>query len=281
MLPPFILFDLDDTLFDHQRATHIALRAIHAAHAGDLPFDKFASEHARVLEVYHQRFLRGELSLDEARAARMIEAFATFDRPLSIDESLTIADTYRREHRGNRALVDGARELLDALHGKARLGLISNNAVAEQFAKLRELDIARYFEAIVISEDVGVAKPDAKIFALALERLGASARQTVMVGDSLHADVQGARNAGIGAVWLNRSPPNGQQVKSETPASAGVSGQKCLESRANAGVSTFKPIEIAALSPTSVALAAIQSAYQENITALKDFTNAKLETLAS
>ena len=217
MLPPFILFDLDDTLFDHRRATHIALQAVHAGHAADLSFDAFAQEHARVLEVYHARFLAGELSLDEARAARMTEAFATFGRKISIEQSLAIADIYRREHRGNRALVAGARELLDALHGQARLGLISNNAVAEQFDKLRTLNIAHYFEAIVISEDVGVTKPDRRIFEIALERLGATALQTVMVGDNLPVDIHGALNANIAAVWLNRG---GHGIKSRSPALA-------------------------------------------------------------
>jgi len=278
MLPPFVLFDLDDTLFDHQRATHIALQAIHAVHAGDLPFEAFAQEHARVLEAYHGRFLRGELTLDEARAARMIEAFATFGRKLSAAESLAIADIYRQEHRGNRALVPGARELLAALHGKVRMGLVSNNAVAEQFDKLRKLDIAHYFEAIVISEDVGVCKPDARIFALALERLGAGPRQAVMIGDSLHADIGGALGAGIAAVWLNR---NGPAQESQSPALAGISGQKWPETRANTGVSYLQPIEILSLTPPAIALAAIQNAYQQHAVALKGSTHAKLETLAS
>ena len=282
MLPPFILFDLDDTLFDHRRATHIALQAVHAEHAADLSFDAFAQEHARVLEVYHQRFLNGELSLDEARAARMIEAFATFGRKISVGQSLAIADIYRREHRGNRALVAGARELLDALHGQARLGLISNNAVAEQFDKLRTLNIAHYFEAIVISEDVGVTKPDKRIFEIALERLGAKPDETVMVGDSLHADIRGARNAGIAAVWLNRAT---REKKDQSPASARLSEQKWLKTPANAGVSyaasDWVPVELVSLTPPAVALAAIRNAYQQHVHALKGLTHAKLETLAS
>jgi putative hydrolase of the HAD superfamily len=223
MLPPFILFDLDDTLFDHRRASRIALQAVHAAHACDLDPDAFADEHARVLEQYHQRFLAGEMSLDQARAARMIEAFATFGRTLSVEESLSVAALYRREHRAHRALLPGARELLEALAGKVRLGLVSNNAVAEQFDKLRRLDIARYFAAIVISEDVGVTKPDPRIFAIALERLGARAADTVMIGDSRAADIDGACQAGLAAVWLNR--PNHTKINAK-PALAPISGQK-------------------------------------------------------
>ena len=278
MLPSFILFDLDDTLFDHRRSAHIALQAVHAAHAADLPFVPFAEEHARVLEVYHGRFLSGELSLDEARAARMIEAFATFARHISHEQSLAIADIYRREHRGNRALVPGARELLDALAGKARLGLITNNSVAEQFDKLRTLKIAHYFDSIVISEDVGVTKPDKRIFDIALERLGAKAYETVMVGDNLHIDIHGALNANIAAVWLKRSM---HEVNSQTPAPARLREQKCPKTPANAGVSKMNPVEINSLVPTAEALTAIHNAYQQHAHALKGPTHAKLETLAS
>ena len=79
MLPPFILFDLDDTLFDHTKASRIALTAVHASHARDVDFDAFALEHAQVVEVYHARFLSGEFNLDEARLARMTELFSTFE----------------------------------------------------------------------------------------------------------------------------------------------------------------------------------------------------------
>ncbi len=278
MLPPFILFDLDDTLFDHRRATHIALQAVHAVHAADLAFDAFAQEHARVLEVYHQRFLAGELTLDEARAARMIEAFATFERKISVEQSLAVADIYRREHRGNRALVPGARELLDALNGQARLGLITNNSVAEQFDKLRTLNIAHYFDSIVISEDVGVTKPDKRIFEIALERLGATAPQTVMVGDNLPVDIHGALNANIAAVWLNRSR---HEIKSKSPALARRLEQKCPKMPANAGVSNSSLIEIDSLAPAAATIAALHNAYQQHTTALKGSKNAKLETLAS
>ena len=278
MLPPFILFDLDDTLFDHQRSAHIALQAVHAAHAADLPFGPFAEEHARVLEVYHQRFLSGELTLDEARAARMIEAFATFQRHISHEHSLAIADIYRREHRGNRWLVAGAHELLDALDGNARLGLVTNNSVAEQFDKLRTLNIAHYFDSIVISEDVGVTKPDKRIFDIALERLGATAQQTVMVGDNLRVDIHGALNAGIAAVWLNRG---GHEINGQTPALARRLEQECPEKSANAGVSKMNSVQINSLAPTAEALTAIYNAYQQHAYALKGPTHAKLETLAS
>ena len=277
MLPPYILFDLDDTLFDHTRASRIALAAIHAAHADDVSFDIFAQEHARVLEVYHRRFLRGELTLDQARTARMIELFAAFEIAINTPDALAIAALYRREHQGNRVLVEGARDLLEALQQQTQLGIVTNNATAEQIEKLRALNIAHFFDTIVISEDVGVTKPDKRIFEIALERLGARPTEVVMVGDSLSADIEGATNAGIASVWLNRK-------NEQTLAGADINSQKCLKSPATAGVSISEPVEINSLAPTADALAAIKAAFQKyspSTLAPKDLTHANLETLAS
>lgn len=253
-LPPFTLFDLDDTLFDHARASRIALATVHASHANDLDFDEFAAEHARVLEVYHARFLKGEFTLDQARAARMIELFATFEKSIDEGAALDISTVYRREHQANRALVPGARELLDALRHQTRMGIITNNSVVEQIEKLRALDIAHFFEVIVISEDVGVTKPDARIFNIALERLGAAPHDAVMIGDSFTNDVQGADRAGIAPIWLNRNQIKGQ-------ASAGIAEYKWPESRANEGVLSNKLFILDALDPLTSTLAAIEDAY--------------------
>lgn len=255
-LPPFILFDLDDTLFDHARASRIALKSVHAVHANDIDFNDFAREHGRVLELFHARFLNGEFTLDEARAARMTELFAAFERSIDATTALNISTIYRREHQGNRALVAGARELLDALKNKTRMGIITNNSTAEQIEKLRALDIAHFFEVIVISEDVGVTKPNPKIFEIALERLGAAAHETVMIGDSLANDIEGAINVGIAPLWLNR------HIKGLI--SARVAGQNALKTPADAGVYISELSTITSLAPLAATLAAIESAYLLN-----------------
>lgn len=285
-LPPFTLFDLDDTLFDHARASRIALETVHASHATDLDFDEFATEHARVLEVYHARFLKGEFTLDEARAARMIELFATFEKSINGAAARDISAVYRREHQGNRRLVPGARELLDALQHQTRMAIITNNSVAEQIEKLRVLDIAHFFEVIVISEEVAVTKPDPRIFDIALERLGAAPHDAVMIGDSFINDVQGAARAGIVPIWLNRT-------HIETLQLAGIVEHKQPANSASGGVLKNKLITIAALAPLASTLAAIEDAYRSHRynhshadfyaqdSTHKENNNAGMETLAS
>jgi YjjG family noncanonical pyrimidine nucleotidase len=267
MLPPYILFDLDDTLFDHTHASRAALTHMHASHMADIAFETFVDEHARLLELHHHRFLSGELTMDEARAARMASLFARFDKSVSESASLNIAAQYRRDHQANRKLVDGARELLDVLAGKSRMGLITNNSVAEQMEKLRTLDIGRYFDTLVMSEDVGIAKPDKRIFDIALERMGAAAHETVMIGDSFSADIEGALGAGISAVWFNRK-------NHKTPLLVGSLGHIVPKVSANRGVLNRHYNEIYSLAPIDATLNAIQKIYQHSL-ATKEALHAK------
>ena len=270
MWPQAILFDLDDTLFDHRRASALALGAMHATHAPDLPFETFAVKHAEVLEVFHRRFLAGEFTLDEARVARMQTLFAAFDREIDAARAIEAAQRYRARHQANRHLVAGAIELLDALRDHCRLGVVTNNSTAEQIEKLRALNIASYFDTVVISEDVGVAKPDKKIFSIALERIGVRPQDAVFVGDNWKNDIVGAVNAGMSAVWLNH---DGKQ-----PALTDIAGQKWPESCADAGVSHPHISTITSLTPITEAIAAIKTAFKNRTTGAEQ--HVQLETLA-
>jgi YjjG family noncanonical pyrimidine nucleotidase len=272
MLPPYILFDLDDTLFDHTHASRAALTYLHDAHFPALAFEAFVHEHVRLLEIHHHRFLSGELTMDQARAARMRELFSMFGQPIDDATALSVGAQYRREHQNNRRLVDGARELLDALQGRVRLGIVTNNSVVEQMEKLRALDIGRYFDTLVMSEDAGFAKPDKRIFDLALERMGATAHETVMIGDSFSADIEGARNANIPALWFNRK-------LHQTQAFTVVSSQKALETPVNAVVSFSIVPQIHSFAPVEAVLDAIKKIHQHSL-AMKESSNANLETLA-
>lgn len=271
MWPRAILFDLDDTLFDHRRASRLALAAMHAAYAPDLPLNAFVIKHAEVLEAFHARFLAGELTLDQARAARMQALFAAFNRQLDPATVERAACLYREQHQANRFMVAGGIELLDALRDHSRLGIVTNNSTAEQIEKLRALDIAKYFDTVVISEDVGVTKPDPKIFSIALERIGATAHETVFIGDNWTNDIVGAFNAGMTAVWLDQN---------ETPASADMTGHKWPEKPVNASVCDIG--HVTSLLPTATVVATIKTVFlnRHNRTPGAQ-QHEQLETLAS
>jgi putative hydrolase of the HAD superfamily len=198
-----VLLDLDDTLSDHTHNSRAALLAVCRAH-GPLaarPFDLVLADHAVILEELHLEVLHGSRSLDAARVERFRRLLARH----GCDGDPTVAAAcYREAYQRSRQAVPGALALLEQLRGRAAVAVVSNNVQAEQEEKLRHLGMCQLIDVLVVSETVGVAKPDPAIFAAALRQLGCAADDAVMLGDSWAADVIGARAAGVRAIWLNR-----------------------------------------------------------------------------
>ncbi len=101
-------------------------------------------------------------------------------------------------------LLPGAKELMEALQGKAKMGIITNGFTELQAIRLERTGMTEFFDHVIISEEVGVAKPDAGIFSHALEVMGNPCKSKIlMVGDNPHSDILGGINFGIETCWLN------------------------------------------------------------------------------
>jgi YjjG family noncanonical pyrimidine nucleotidase len=198
-----VLFDLDDTLFDHRRSARAALTEVHRAHGRDTPYDDFERAHTRYLEEMHVEVLAGRIGLDEARRERFRRVFGSLGVTLGDRDVELTAAAYRDGYKLARRALAGAAELLDAVRRHARVAIVTNNLLEEQQDKLQYCALAPFVDALIASEDVGVSKPDAAIFHIALDRVGAKPDEAVMVGDSWANDVVGAARAGIRAVWFN------------------------------------------------------------------------------
>lgn len=205
--PRAVLFDLDDTLFDHEQAARVALMRVHEAHEAftEWRFEAFEQAHSRVLEELHVQVLAGERTVDDAREERFRRLFAASDAPDDDERVRRTAAAYREAYLAARRPVDGALEVLAALKARVRIGIVSNNLLEEQQGKIRFCGFGPYVDALVVSEAVGVAKPDPAIFAHALDELECAPEDAVMVGDSWPADIVGARAAGIRPIWFNRA----------------------------------------------------------------------------
>lgn len=205
-IPKVVLFDLDDTLFDHASAARAALRGVHDAHRSlaSRDFARFELDHAQHLEDLHLRVVAGEIGIDEARLERFRRLLA--QSGVAADDELLaqIAAGYRRSYLDARAPIAGARDLLAALEGRVKIGVVTNNLLEEQREKIRHCGLDGYVDELIVSEEAGVSKPDPAIFAIALDRLGVVAGDAVMIGDSWAADVEGAIAAGVRAIWFNR-----------------------------------------------------------------------------
>jgi HAD superfamily hydrolase (TIGR01549 family) len=200
-----VLFDLDDTLFDHRACARAALSGVHEAHTcfTSLPFEEFEQRHARILEELHADVLDGRRGIDAARVERFRRLFESAGT--TADEALlgAVAAAYRARYMAERRAIAGAAALLPEVRRRARVAIVSNNLLEEQQQKLKHCALDAHVDALVVSEEVGVSKPDPRIFEVALERLGVSPVNAVMIGDSWDADVAGARAAGIRPIWFN------------------------------------------------------------------------------
>jgi HAD superfamily hydrolase (TIGR01549 family) len=205
-----VLFDLDDTLFDHRGASQAALKIVQADHAclTAWSFDALERVHSRFLEETHADVLAGTKTIDAARLERFRRIFRAAGVDMDDDRLESTAMSYRRTYLEHRRPVAGARALLAALKPRVRIAIVSNNVRDEQEGKLALFGFGPFVDELVVSAEVGISKPDAAIFRIALDRLGVTADSAVMVGDSWAADIEGARAAGIRAVWFN---PTGQR----------------------------------------------------------------------
>lgn len=219
-----VLFDLDDTLVDHHHAARAAMAGVRERlevfQAVD--FDALAAEHQRVLEHLHHEVAIGARSAADARIERYRQLLGFVGADTR--HAAAAAELHRRLYQSNRRAVDGALELVVHLRTRLRIAVVTNNTILEQTEKLAAFGFAPHVDALVTSEEIGAAKPDARIFRAALERLGCEPYEAVMIGDAWHADVLGATGAGIRALWLNRhgaphpDPAVAMQLRSLAPA---------------------------------------------------------------
>ena len=200
-----VLFDLDDTLFDHRASAGEALVRVQNAHEclKAAPFGDVEQLHSRLLEEMHPRVVSGQLGMDEARIERFRQLLVRFGGSPSEEVCREAAAMYRREYLDARRATAGAEGLLTAVRSRAAVAIVSNNMLQEQVEKLEFCRLAAHVDALIVSEAVGVSKPDPAIFRAALEAVGVEPGEAVMIGDSWMADVLGAHAAGIRPIWFN------------------------------------------------------------------------------
>jgi putative hydrolase of the HAD superfamily len=200
-----VLFDLDDTLFDHRGCSHDALEAVRRCDDSLLamPLADLERLHSTFLEQLHGDVMLGKVPLEKARLERFRRLLTAAGATPPEDLVALTATAYRDRYKEVRRAVRGAVALLAALAGRVRIGIVSNNLFDEQLDKLRLCGLDPFVHALVVSERAGISKPDPAIFAAALERLECGPEEAVMVGDSWTADIAGARAAGIRPIWFN------------------------------------------------------------------------------
>ncbi len=238
-----IMFDLDDTLlWDHksvQEAFHATCKLAQDKFQID-PKQLEAAVREEAIKLYssYETFaftqmiginpfegLWGDFQDNHEQFQKMAQLMPVYRRDvwtnglkaLGIEDEhfgQILADTFPEERRKHPFIYEDTFEVLDQLHGRYKLLLLTNGSPQLQTTKLEITpEIAPYFNHIVISGDFGQGKPAPELFDHAVKLLEVDKKDVLMVGDNLMTDILGANRAGIQSVWVNRHQKTSDQVK--------------------------------------------------------------------
>jgi putative hydrolase of the HAD superfamily len=201
-----IFFDLDHTIWDFDKNAEETLYELYDIYrlseiglpSASIFIETYTRNNHKLWAEYHT----GKISKDELRETRFKRTFLELGVHPDV-LPLAFEDDYVKLCPTKTNLFPHAHETLQYLQNKYTLHLISNGFKESSELKVGNTNIGRYFQNVIISEIVGVNKPDPAIFEHALALAGATKNESLMVGDSLEADVYGALNFGMDAIYFN------------------------------------------------------------------------------
>ena len=197
-----ILIDLDNTLIDfNECARHSIINAFNELGFTytDKVFETFITENVKIWK----RLEKGEITKPQLRADR----WNIILKKLGIDfDGTVLEEMFENGVAKGAYAVDGAYELLEYLKDKYKLYIVSNGFRFVQESRLKIGNFEKYFDDVFVSEDVGIPKPAKEFFDYCFEKLGnPDKNDTILIGDSLSADIIGGINYGIDTVWFNKN----------------------------------------------------------------------------
>ena len=196
----WLLFDADNTILDFNAAQRFALdeslesEGLEAKPGHHAIYDRINRECWRAYED-------GRLSKQELRAKRFQLFFLEIGQRIDARE---FGQQYLEHLSRSTAMIEGALELLKSLHADYRLALVTNGIKEVQRSRLALAGLEKYFELIVISDEIGVSKPNAGFFQHTFQQMDEPEKErTLIIGDNLNADIRGGRDFGIHTCWFN------------------------------------------------------------------------------
>jgi len=198
-----VFFDLDHTLWDFDKNSEMAFDRIFKNRFPEIKIQDFIAKYAPINQECWKLYQNDKITHLELRYNRLKFSFDALNIDISDENINQIANDYIEFLTDNNHLFDGAIEVLDYLRPKYRLHIITNGFANVQDKKINNALLSGYFQTITNSELAGVKKPNSIIFDYAVNVAKASKQNSVMIGDCLDADVNGALNAGLDAIFFN------------------------------------------------------------------------------
>lgn len=200
-----VFFDLDRTVWDFEHNRQATLEQMFEMNNLARVFsskEQFISHFTQNNEYLWEKYRKNEITKDVLRFKR----FHSTLKEVGVDDDILaqkLDSDYLQILPTNNALIDGTAELLEYLHSKYYLHILSNGFCEVQSPKLEKSGIRGYFTWVITSEQSGFHKPDKRAFGFALSKANAKKSESIMVGDDIEIDILGAKKFGIDQIYLN------------------------------------------------------------------------------
>ena len=198
-----VFFDLDHTLWDFEKNSDLTFQKIFQKNKLSIDLDSFLKVYRPLNFEFWKLYREEKVTKSELRYGRLKNTFDALNVTISDELINIIADQYIEYLADFNHLFDGAIEILEYLNQKYTLHIITNGFEEIQTKKMVNANIHHYFDQVITSESVGVKKPNPKVFTHALEMTHAHKDNSMMIGDSIEADIQGALGIGMKAIHCN------------------------------------------------------------------------------
>jgi putative hydrolase of the HAD superfamily len=198
-----IFFDLDHTLWDFEKNSDLTFHKLFEKHAIDTNLPEFLSVYKPLNREFWKLYREEKISKEALRYQRLKKAFDTVNYSISDGLIDLVAIEYIEYLPHFNHLFEHTFEVLDYLKPKYQLHIITNGFEEIQTKKMQSSNIHHYFDKIITSESVGVKKPNPKVFEHAIQVANARIENSIMIGDSIEADIEGALQIGMQAIHCN------------------------------------------------------------------------------
>lgn len=198
-----IFFDLDHTLWDFDKNSGLTFEKIFEIHEVDVSLEKFLNVYEPINFKYWKLYREEKVTKQELRYGRLKDTFNEIDISLSDQLIDNLSEDYIAYLSSFNYVFDSTYDVLDYLNAKYELHIITNGFEEAQEKKMKASNLRKYFNTVTNSEMVGVKKPNPKIFNFAMNLANAKPEHSVMIGDSLEADIKGAIDVGMQALYFD------------------------------------------------------------------------------
>lgn len=214
-----VWFDLDDTVWDFRSNSRLSQNELYSRFgldrfciSADLWIDTYERHNSALWKRYNVGEITRQFLMEQRFVLPLLEIGMPMDEAMEVHSAMS--DAYLDLLGKQTALIPGAREAVHMAKERGyKVGIISNGFREVQYKKLASGGLSGMFDVVVLSDEIGVNKPDIRLFRYAEEKAGVCPGESMIIGDNPAADIAGAVNAGWQAVFFNRD-----SVPAELPA---------------------------------------------------------------